>query len=295
MAETTRRYKVAVQGNRVLIFWSLGLLLACVAEPVRAQYIQLWNITSTGGPDAQTFDLGDETNDLLFPMTQHGSQGDWPGGTAYSGRALARPGVGGVHGNLILPYQAHTVYGDTDSDGAMEFVSDNVLLGQIVVWDGATATVEARIPYPPGATQLMYIILVDVNASNGVGSCEIIAHWLAGLAGYGTTCWGRVGGAEAPETPQLGVSSMKQNRPNPFGPQTEIQYSLVESGEATLNVYDVEGRLVRTLQEGRQEAGDHTVAWDRRNDGGATVAAGVYFYELSSGGKKFQRKAVVLD
>jgi hypothetical protein len=271
------------------------MLLSCFAGAAWGQYIQLWNLPSTGGADAQTFDLGDETNDLLFPMTQHGSQGAWPGGTAYSARALARPGVGGVHGNLVLPYQAHTVYGDTDGDGAMEFVSDNILLRQIVVWDGATATVEARIPYPPTATQILYIILVDVNAANGAGSCEIIAHWWAPGNFWGTTCWGRVGGAAAPETPPTGVSSMEQNSPNPFGPQTEIRYSLGEASETTLSVYDVEGRLVRTLQEGRQEAGDHTVAWDRRNNAGATVAAGVYFYELNSGGKRFQRKAVVLD
>ncbi len=286
---------MSFHGNRVLVLLSLGMLLSSFTGVVQAQYIQLWNLPSTGGPDAMTFDLGDETAALLFPMTQHGSQGAWPGGTAYSGRALARPGVGGIHGDLVLPYQAHTVYGDTDGDGAMEFVSDNVLMGQIIVWNGATGTVEARIPYPVGAMQLMYIILLDVNAAGGAGACEIIAHWWGGMATFGTTCWGRVAGAADPETPDAGMSSMEQNSPNPFGPRTEIRYSLAEADDATLNVYDVEGRLVRTLQEGRQDAGDHTVAWDRRNDAGATVAAGVYFYELTSGGKKFQRKAVVLD
>lgn len=279
----------------LIILAGLFTMFLLMVGPAHAQYVQLWNIPSTAGPDAATFDLGDETAELLFPATHHGSQGDWPGGPAHSARALARPGVGAVHGNVVLPYPAHTMYGDTDGDAAMEFVSDNVLLGQIVVWNGATGTIEARIPYPVGASQLMYIILVDVNAANGVGSCEIIAHWWGGATTYGTTCWGFAGGAAAPETPGVGISSLGQNAPNPFGRTTAIDYSLAQAGEARLKVYDTEGRLIRTLLQGSQDPGKHTVLWDRRNDAGSEVAAGVYYYELSSAGGTASRTAVVIE
>jgi hypothetical protein len=156
------------------------------------------------------FDLGDEAIGAPFPATHHGSQGAWPGQSGHSARSLARPQAFGIHGDTVVPYPAHTVYGDTDGDGTMEFVSDNILTGEIVVWDGETGTIETTIPYPPGATQFLYVLLLDVNAGNGMGTCEIIGHWISGVGiPYGTTCWGMVGGAAAPNPPVVGQSLLE--------------------------------------------------------------------------------------
>jgi flagellar hook assembly protein FlgD len=62
----------------------------------------------------------------------------------------------------------------------------------------------------------------------------------------------------------------------------------------TLRVYDVSGRLVRTLVDGRQPEGVATATWDGRNDGGGRVASGVYFYRLEAGDTRATRRMVLL-
>jgi subtilisin family serine protease len=71
--------------------------------------------------------------------------------------------------------------------------------------------------------------------------------------------------------------------PNPFNPQTTLRYTLPAAGAATLRLYDVQGRLVRTLLEGEQAAGRHTVRWDGRDRLGRAVASGTYLARLKAG------------
>ena len=77
--------------------------------------------------------------------------------------------------------------------------------------------------------------------------------------------------------------ALAQNVPNPFNPLTHISFELPADGTAHLAVYDIGGRLVRTLVDGAMAAGDHTVAWNGTDDAGRAVAAGVYLYRLRSG------------
>jgi hypothetical protein len=62
-----------------------------------------------------------------------------------------------------------------------------------------------------------------------------------------------------------------------------------------LRVYDLAGRLVRTLVDGEQPPGLHEVAWDARGARGGRVAAGVYFYRLRVGEGTAARRLIVLD
>lgn len=75
---------------------------------------------------------------------------------------------------------------------------------------------------------------------------------------------------------------LRQNRPNPFNPLTELSYELPAAGQVTLRVHDVTGRLVRTLVDGRMEAGRHTSVWDGTDNLGGPAASGVYLYSLQS-------------
>jgi len=72
-------------------------------------------------------------------------------------------------------------------------------------------------------------------------------------------------------------------RPNPFNPRTAIRYRVAESGPASLRIYGVSGRVVRTLVDGPVEAGEHSLVWDGRNDGGEAVASGIYYLRLETG------------
>ena len=64
---------------------------------------------------------------------------------------------------------------------------------------------------------------------------------------------------------------------------TTIKYSVPVAGRATLAVFDIAGKRVRTLVDGGVEQGDHQVTWNGLDDGGRPVAAGVYLYRLDSG------------
>lgn len=76
--------------------------------------------------------------------------------------------------------------------------------------------------------------------------------------------------------------------PNPFTGSTRISYDLPGGGDASVSlaVYDVAGGLVRTLVDGLQAAGPHSVVWDGTSDAGAPSTGGVYFLELRRGGEQ---------
>jgi hypothetical protein len=87
-------------------------------------------------------------------------------------------------------------------------------------------------------------------------------------------------GVENPEQPTIlpTVFSLGQNSPNPFNPTTVIPYALPHSALVKLSVFDVSGRLVSTLVEGTQSAGQHLATFD-----GTEQASGLYFYTISAG------------
>lgn len=82
--------------------------------------------------------------------------------------------------------------------------------------------------------------------------------------------------------------------PNPARAGATLRFELAEEDLVTLAVYDVRGRLVRTLVNGSREAGRHDVAWDGRMNGGAQSPVGVYFYRLTTSGSEQTRKMILL-
>jgi hypothetical protein len=70
--------------------------------------------------------------------------------------------------------------------------------------------------------------------------------------------------------------------PNPFGAATRIRFALPAAGRAALRVFDVHGRLVRTLADGPFAAGRHDLEWNGRDDAGHPAPAGVFFVRLES-------------
>jgi hypothetical protein len=76
--------------------------------------------------------------------------------------------------------------------------------------------------------------------------------------------------------------ALMQNYPNPFNPSTTIRYQLPVETRTTLRIYDVTGRLVRTLVDELKKAGTYAMSWDGKNDAGLTVSTGVYFSRLQA-------------
>jgi hypothetical protein len=83
--------------------------------------------------------------------------------------------------------------------------------------------------------------------------------------------------------------------PNPLDNQTRIGFSLARDSRITLRIVDAGGRVVRTLFDGRQPAGDHDLTWNARDDRGRSVGSGVYFVELLAANERFARKVVVIN
>ena len=80
------------------------------------------------------------------------------------------------------------------------------------------------------------------------------------------------------------VTGLLPSSPNPFTHETKVGFSLAASSWARLSIYDVAGRLVRTLDEGAFPAGERHVVWEGKNDRGERVTSGVYFLRLDTNG-----------
>jgi len=74
-----------------------------------------------------------------------------------------------------------------------------------------------------------------------------------------------------------------QNDPNPFNPETFIEYAVPEDAHVRLVIYNVMGQRVSTLVDGFRSVGYHQIIWDGRDSQGRLVSAGVYFYRLTAG------------
>jgi hypothetical protein len=90
------------------------------------------------------------------------------------------------------------------------------------------------------------------------------------------------------------ASFLSQNYPNPFAQRTGIAYGLARDAHVSVRIYDVRGRLVRTLVDGPRGAKAHTTWWDGRDARGTRVAAGVYFYRIEAGAFTQTKKMVVV-
>ncbi|HTY08494.1 MAG TPA: FlgD immunoglobulin-like domain containing protein [Candidatus Edwardsbacteria bacterium] len=101
-------------------------------------------------------------------------------------------------------------------------------------------------------------------------------------------------GGQRGAKPLPAVLGLDRGRPNPFAGSTRIEYQLPAAGRVSLKVYDVTGRLVRTLTDGFRAAGYYVASWDGRDSAGNRAAAGVYLCRLATaGGTRIRRLVMV--
>jgi hypothetical protein len=121
----------------------------------------------------------------------------------------------------------------------------------------------------------MYIDYVRVHKLNGLGEVT--------LGGLVTSNEDQVN-SELPKGAEL-----YQNYPNPFNPTTQILYELKNNSEVQLRVSDMLGRTVATIQNGRKNAGQHSVTFDASN-----LSSGVYVYSLIVDGRITETKKMMI-
>jgi hypothetical protein len=103
-----------------------------------------------------------------------------------------------------------------------------------------------------------------------------------------------IGGSPITPVPEIGVFAVK-NYPNPFNPQTKIEFTLPQRGQVSVKIFNVRGELVRTLvDEVREGNVAHVEVWNGTDNRGAGVSSGVYFYEVKTNGMtKISKMALV--
>ncbi|MEO0293335.1 MAG: T9SS type A sorting domain-containing protein [candidate division WOR-3 bacterium] len=90
------------------------------------------------------------------------------------------------------------------------------------------------------------------------------------------------------------LTTLFQNIPNPFGNTTFISYQLEEIEEISLNIYDISGRLVKSLVSGVGKPGIHTIIWNGKDKNGVDLPSGIYFCRLETPKKTYSIKMTLL-
>jgi subtilisin family serine protease len=110
-------------------------------------------------------------------------------------------------------------------------------------------------------------------AAGQSGGCGLIGALSAGCGGV----------SPVEDAPAPAAFAVEQNFPNPFNPVTTIRFALPQAARTTVTVFDVRGRLVKTLVDAELAAAQHAVQWRGDDAGGRAVSAGIYFYRVISG------------
>jgi hypothetical protein len=82
--------------------------------------------------------------------------------------------------------------------------------------------------------------------------------------------------------------------PNPFNPTTKVSYELRAPSRVLLEVYDAQGRLVRTLVDEVRSAGAHEAVWDGRDGSGRSTGSGIYLVRMRAGDYEATSKLLML-
>lgn len=88
--------------------------------------------------------------------------------------------------------------------------------------------------------------------------------------------------------------ALLQNYPNPFNPSTIIEYQLPKLGNVEIRIFNIAGQLVKSFGNSSQAEGTHSVVWDGKNDVGATVASGLYIYQVAFENSLLSKKMLLI-
>lgn len=90
------------------------------------------------------------------------------------------------------------------------------------------------------------------------------------------------------------VTGLGRNYPNPFNPDTNIEFSVQETGLVTVEVFNILGQKIKTLVNEEFEAGRHQVVWNGRDDNNREVSSGIYFYRMKTGRYTSTKKMIMM-
>ena len=203
--------------------------------------------------------------------------------------AMTVESVGVFAGNRGIVPPAHTVLVDYFSTTAGPPPLEDMGQAPLTVVVEGTGTVDRLLDLPSYACGQIELLTAVPQAGwhfagwSGLatGTQNPVAVTMAGAGSVTARFVNYV--ADAPGLPLLPlVTLLHQCTPNPFNPQTVVSFDLAEAGAVRLQVYGIDGRLIRTLADGPLTAGRHERTWNGRDEDGRRVGSGVYLARLTT-------------
>ena len=218
----------------------------------------------------------------------------------------------GENATLVVTSDINPRYSDGSSleigDEIGVFTSDGLCCSAVVwtgdnkaisVWgnnsqttevDGFTAGDTFRVRIWNKASDTEYTATVSYQSGNPVvyqaNGFSVLTQLIAELSSVDV---------ERPETALLPTTfNLSQNYPNPFNSETFISYQISEKTTVELNIFDLQGRYIRTLVNENKEVGRYSVSWDGRDQSGNLVPSAVYLYRLKATDVLFSKKMILL-
>ena len=219
------------------------------------------------------------TNNRVFSIKSDESNTIWFG---------TRRGVSSFDGNVWTVYSAKTKYNildtrciytiDIDSNGVLWFGSS------IGMWsyDGSNWVSYTR--YESELKDDVYVraLYTDIDGKKWIGARDALSARISD-------------NKQIMKKSELPVQmKIIGNYPNPFNPETTIEFSIPESGHVTIDVYNVAGQKVRSLLSQNMPAGTNNLVWDGKNDLGSSVSTGVYFFRMQMGKTVLNHRMMLL-
>jgi hypothetical protein len=113
--------------------------------------------------------------------------------------------------------------------------------------------------------------------------------WAIRFGGGITRCTCMVSGINKISENIPSAYSLKQNFPNPFNPQTSIDFDIPKRTHVKLNIYDITGKYVTTLVDYEYGSGSYRISWDA-----SSLSSGVYFYSLQTTEYTMTKRMILL-
>lgn len=166
-------------------------------------------------------------------------------------------------------------------------IKDNIAIGAGAIFLGSSSSYQSfTIDILYANSDVPDTCIINVVLFNQTGQSAIGSSFLLDDLDFGSTTDISQSGGNLPEG-----FALNQNFPNPFNPETTISFTLGQSANSSLVIFDLTGQKIRTLVNQQMTAGEHQLKWNGQDDFGQTVASGIYFYQLSgitSAGKTFR-------
>ncbi len=240
--------------------------------------------------------IGDLNNDGWLDLATCGSStlmavrlNDGAGN--FSTRTLYSPGATGIDISTI----------DVNGDGALDLAVINYSVYEVLLYiNDGSGDFTFQNKYPVGrAPRALVTLDYDDDGDNDLAvACHggfSFYNERGGLSILKNRLYDVTAADDEDDLPALPTEyRLSQNYPNPFNPTTTIEYSLSRSTFVAIDIFNIIGQRVTTLENSYKEAGEHSVIWNGRDESGKPVSTGIYLYRMTAGNHTETKKMTLV-